>query len=296
MELKWLEDVIALLEEGSMSRAAMRRNVTQPAFSRRLRSLEDWLGVQLLERRANSVILRANLVANEPQIRSLVQQMREFRAQINAFEPRRMTIPISAQHSLIFSAFSDMASRAKESLSALDFRLRVGNRSECVSFFLRGETHVLLCYEDELSAPLPFDKSVQRHIWGKDALIPVVGGHLREHVRQKDSARLDLPAIIYPESSHFGGLLRAANKPFAEKGSTRNPFCETAFSAGAKEMVLKGLGVAWLPESMIGQEIDHGTVVGLQSIYGQVDLTIAYYLRSDSEISTVLNKIWQNDI
>jgi DNA-binding transcriptional LysR family regulator len=47
MELKWLEDLLALLEEGSISRAAARRHVTQPAYSRRVRQLEQWLGVEL---------------------------------------------------------------------------------------------------------------------------------------------------------------------------------------------------------------------------------------------------------
>jgi hypothetical protein len=34
MDMHWLDDVLVLLEEGNMTRAAMRRNVTQPAFSR----------------------------------------------------------------------------------------------------------------------------------------------------------------------------------------------------------------------------------------------------------------------
>ncbi|MCB2102451.1 MAG: LysR family transcriptional regulator, partial [Rhodobacterales bacterium] len=37
MELSWLEDFVALAETGSFSRAAERRNLTQPAFSRRIR-------------------------------------------------------------------------------------------------------------------------------------------------------------------------------------------------------------------------------------------------------------------
>ena len=44
MDLDWLDDVLVLLEEGNMTRAARRRNITQPAFSRRIRGFEDWLG------------------------------------------------------------------------------------------------------------------------------------------------------------------------------------------------------------------------------------------------------------
>ena len=44
MDMQWLDDVLVLLEEGNLTRAAARRNITQPAFSRRIRSFEDWLG------------------------------------------------------------------------------------------------------------------------------------------------------------------------------------------------------------------------------------------------------------
>ena len=40
MESKWLEDFISLAETRSFSRAAEARHVTQPAFSRLIRSLE----------------------------------------------------------------------------------------------------------------------------------------------------------------------------------------------------------------------------------------------------------------
>ena len=37
MDLRWLDDVLILLEEKNMTHAAARRNITQPAFSRRIR-------------------------------------------------------------------------------------------------------------------------------------------------------------------------------------------------------------------------------------------------------------------
>src|SRR3546814_3268419 len=50
MELCWLEDFKALVECMNFSRAAERRNVTQPAFSRRVRALERWIGTPLFDR------------------------------------------------------------------------------------------------------------------------------------------------------------------------------------------------------------------------------------------------------
>ena len=44
-------------ETRSLTRAAARLNVTQPAISKRIRALEEWLGVPLVERRANRIAL-----------------------------------------------------------------------------------------------------------------------------------------------------------------------------------------------------------------------------------------------
>jgi DNA-binding transcriptional LysR family regulator len=50
METKWLEDFVSLAETRSFSRSAQLRHVTQPAFSRRIQSLEAWAGVDLVDR------------------------------------------------------------------------------------------------------------------------------------------------------------------------------------------------------------------------------------------------------
>ena len=55
MELIWFEDYLALSETLSFSKAAEARHVTQPAFSRRIRALEDWVGAPLFVRTTHSV-------------------------------------------------------------------------------------------------------------------------------------------------------------------------------------------------------------------------------------------------
>src|SRR3546814_13079894 len=50
MNLSWLDDFLALALTKNFSRAAELRHMTQPAFGRRIRALEDWLGTELFER------------------------------------------------------------------------------------------------------------------------------------------------------------------------------------------------------------------------------------------------------
>ncbi|MFX8445328.1 LysR family transcriptional regulator, partial [Acinetobacter baumannii] len=55
MELDWLEDFLALVDSGNFSRAAQARNLTQPAFGRRIRALEDWAGAALFDRSTHRI-------------------------------------------------------------------------------------------------------------------------------------------------------------------------------------------------------------------------------------------------
>lgn len=59
MDLKLFEDLVALARERSFVRAAEARHVTHPAFGRRIRALEAWAGVTLVERGRSPMHLTA---------------------------------------------------------------------------------------------------------------------------------------------------------------------------------------------------------------------------------------------
>lgn len=292
MDTQWLEDVLVLLEEGNMTRAASRRNITQPAFSRRIRGLENWIGAPILTRGTNRIDIHAALSANEDEIRALIARIRALRGRIANFDPESTTVAIAAQHAPIFSTFPEMALHAKQFYPSLKFRLRAGNHHDCVSLFLRGDTSMLLCYETESAEPLPFGETVRRATWGSDQLIPVVGGSLRYGVTSDASVASDTPAIVYPEDSYFGEVLGKAERSFGTQRFTHNPVCESAFSSGIKEMALKGLGVGWIPFSMAHREIETGELVSLANKLGHEPLAIALYADAREDAAVALLNVW----
>lgn len=295
MDMHWLEDVLVLLEEGNMTRAAARRNITQPAFSRRIRSFEDWLGIEVLDRKSNRVELSTALTSNEGEIRALMSRLRDLRRKIAHYDPARSELTIAAQHAPVFSTFPDMALRAKAAFPGVRFRLRAGNLNECVTLLLRGDASMLLCYEAQNSAPLPFGPDLVRGRWGQDYLIPVIGGVLRYSVRDNRSIPEDTPALIYPESSYFGAVLRRNARPFGTLEHCPNPVCETAFSSGIREMALKGLGVGWVPFSMVHQELESGELISLVHQFGQEPLEVAIYADRTAEMALELLNFWALD-
>lgn len=284
MDMHWLEDVLILLEEGNMTRAAARRNITQPAFSRRIRSFETWLGVDVLKRSANRIEITDALGMNEGEIRALIDRLSDLKSRIARHDPAGSTISIAAQHALISSVYSDIALRSLRAFPAIKFRLRVGDQYDCVSMFLRGDTSVLLSYENTESGPLPFDSSVRREIWGTDQLIPTVGGRIRYLVRADGSLPDDVPCLVYPTDSYFGHVLRAGKKSYGTADFAANPVCESSFSNGIFEMVKNGLGVGWVPFGMCYKELERGNLINLSQQFGTVPLEITLYSNAQDPV------------
>ena len=109
MDLRWLDDVLVLLEEGNLTRAAERRNITQPAFSRRIRAFEDWLGAPIIERQTNRIQASPALTSNEAEIRALASRLKDLRTKVASYEPARSVVTIAAQHAPAQSVFPDVA-------------------------------------------------------------------------------------------------------------------------------------------------------------------------------------------
>ncbi len=57
MDTNWLTDFLVLSKCGNFSQAAAERNITQSAFSRRIKALENWLGAELFDRSSYPVTL-----------------------------------------------------------------------------------------------------------------------------------------------------------------------------------------------------------------------------------------------
>lgn len=277
MDLSLFDDVLVLLEEGNMSRAARRRNVTQPAFSRRIQSFETWLGRPVVKRSVNRVEIEPALLANTDELQALVVHVQELRRRIAQYDPSGSTVTIAAQHSLIVSSFSEFAAMARDRFPMMSFRVRAGNQNDCISVFLSGEASLLMCYERESGVEMPFDASVIRSLWGRDRLVAVVGGRMRFALLPDGRPQADAPVIRYPPSSFFGELLGGVGT--SDVPRLGPVVAESAFTAGIKEMALAGLGVAWLPMSLIHAEVQSGALIVCNGESEAIPLRITLFAR-----------------
>jgi len=277
MELKWLEDLLVLLEERSISRAAQRRHVTQPAYSRRIRQLEQWLGVELVDRSTKPIKLRNTALALEAEVKDMVNR---FYAMRNRAHESGERITFAAQHTLAISRFPALIREVKKQLPESSYRVVPANYEECEALFYN-EADLLLCYQTPQRHFEFSHQLVRRLKLGKDRLIPVasvqLAGQLGEIV-----PGMTLPLLMYQQGGFLADALANVCLPGVIRDYRVESICESAFSASLKEMALAGMGVAWLPGDIIRSELAAGSLVSLGELLGEVELEILLYYRDEA--------------
>src|SRR3954464_12413227 len=104
MNLSWLDDFMALAATGNFSRAGDERHMPQPAFSRRIRALEEWLGVDLFDRSSQPARLTAAGEWFRPQAEELLARVARVPGEARAVaEANASTLRLAATHALSFT-------------------------------------------------------------------------------------------------------------------------------------------------------------------------------------------------
>lgn len=284
MELKWLEDLLVLLDEGSFTKAAKRRNVTQPAFSRRIKALEDWLGQSLVDRSVFPIRISDATWKAESEVRALANRIHELKSRFRSEDGDLTRLTFGCQHTLAVSCFPDLIRTINASRERFSYRIRSANKDLCVVMCLRGEVDFLLCYEsdNEVTEPDLTTLAFRRLVWGRDRLVPVVGSTLRHHFDLENQTPEPIPFISYPDSSFLGRVVASSCVSNLVREFKVDWVCESAFSVSLKEMVIKGLGLAWVPLSLIKADIEAGRLHNLADRLGGCQLNIVVYAAQSS--------------
>lgn len=293
MKLIWLEDFLALLQAGTFSRAAAMRNITQPAFSRRIQMLEEWLGVQLIDRSSAGLRLTPLGERYTHEFRALLMQAQELRNRIQADQQGARRILIAAQHTLTITWLPGLLRLAQQHASGVELGVDSQDRGQSIARFAAGEAQLLLCMEEDvpLEATLPH---AQRLPLGFERIIAVsavtAAGTPVHSLHASRSTRL----LGYPAPSFMGVILyRHCLPPLMDRYDVR-VVQESGFVAGIKEMALAGMGMAWLPERLIARELKTGTLVKVGRELPEVEVPVSLYRMAPrvSANASVTDQIW----
>ncbi|HCP55145.1 MULTISPECIES: LysR substrate-binding domain-containing protein [Pseudomonas] len=275
LESKWLEDFVVLAATRSFSRAAEKRFVTQPAFSRRIRSLETVLGLTLINRSCTPIELTEAGQLFLVTARSMVEQLSEVVRHLHNLEGKQgEVLQISAAHSLTLGFFPEWIARLRREGLPLNTRLVATNVGEAVHSLREGSCDLILAYYDP-DAALQMDPEIFPSLhMGRTEMLPVCA------VDEQGQALFDLdsgqtvPLLAYTAGAFLG---RSVNLLLRQRALRSVTVYETAMADSLKSMALQGMGVAWVPRLSVTAELARGELVVCGGESWQAPLEIRLY-------------------
>ncbi len=293
MELKWLEDFLCLARTNSFSAAAIERNVTQSAFSRRIKALEEWLGAPLIDRSTYPVTLTEaglsfRLVAEETQ--SNLYDIRENLQNLRRQEEN--TVIFTAPHSLSLAFFPSWLKSLETSFGCLHAQMIAENMATCIEVLTDGRSDFLIGFYHP-DVPIELDPMSFDYLkLDVDRMIPVSSplSDGKPAFALPGDENAAVPYLAYDSTSYLGRLMKVVLN--RRRGSVHLfQSYEDAFAEAIKAMALDMRGLAWLPESIVRQTIEAGKLVRAGSTEWDVPLEIRIY-RSSERLGPAATDLW----
>lgn len=272
MHLEWLEDILAIEQTGSFSGAAEKRRLTQSAFSRRVKQIEEHIGVELFDRSHKPVILKPTTMAQREKIVQIAASLRQLVVDLRRGEQITANrIAIASQHSLTTSLAPSIIQGIQLRGEETYVRLRSANLDECFGLLLSRQADIAIFYVLPVGRVEVRDDYLETAIIGSDRLIPVFARDLSS--RFAPNADLaNLPYVAYPNDVFFGQVMDRHILPAIAMPAV--PMAETALTLAAIEMAAVGAAVAWVPASLALERISTGRLVDLSYLLPSCDLLV----------------------
>lgn len=291
MRLEWLEDILAIIETGSFVKAARKRFVSQPAFSRRVKMIEENLGAELFDRSKKPVQLKASVMDQQSNIRELAQRLHELR---NGLKRQGMDhqnqIIIASQHAITTS----VAPAIVKSLAVknnLRTRLRSANRDECYALLMTKQVDLILIHYSEVDT-IPKEDSFFQHMeLDQETLTPVCSASELSTI-QKSYSKGEIPVVTYPSDSFLGEVMEREVFSQLLPNTLINRIAETSLTLAILSLVKAGIGIAWIPDSLTRTSVATGELCELKDDLPSCELRVMAISLKDAD-TAIQPEVWQ---
>ena len=290
MDTSLFRDLERLHRTGNFSQAAAIGNLSQPAFSRRIKSLENWVGVLLVDRSRQPVrlttagqqILEAGL-----QALNRIEQERSHILEAQAL-PDRYVVTFGAQHSIGWRFYPAWLQALEDAYGPVLSRLRADDLPNCLHDLEQGDVDFVVAYGLR-------DAHARQHlnslVIGHDRLIPVSKPDANgAPVFKFDTVDVEMPFLRFGDTAAISALLEPTLEQHRLKSRLRTVY-ENSMAGALRMRARAGDGVAWLPQSLVAPDIAAGLLVETGNETWSVPLEIRLF-RNQERTNRTTRSIW----
>jgi DNA-binding transcriptional LysR family regulator len=292
MHIKWLGVLKELAKTRSFSRAAHNRNVTHPAFGRRIKALEAWVGTALVERSEHPVTLTpagrlfldaaANAVDGLNDARLLLRE-----AQLP------VALKIGTGRTLARTFVPGWYEALARQRGVFPLSVTTGGTQEGVLALADGTVDLLIAYASPQAEALLDPRKYDACRLGSETLVPVSAPDKRGRPRftLPGTAAAPLPWLAFARGLTLRQMLDA-HLAAADRKAYLQPVFQADFYEAVEEMALRGFGMAWLPHRLAKPHLHVGALRPAGGDGWQIHVDISM-VRVRSNQNALLDEVWQ---
>ena len=274
MDLLHFRDLDRLRQTGNFSQAASMGNLSQPALSRRIKALETWVGVLLVDRSHQPVSLTpagAQMLEAGLQALARIEQERSQILEAQSL-PDKYVVTFGTQHSIGWRFYPAWLQALEEAYGPILSRLRADDLPNCMRDLKRGDVDFVIAYQSVSAAP-PATAATSLVI-GQDHLIPVCKPDAQgQPIFGFETPGIEMPFLRFGGAAPLGRLLEPLLTSKALTTRLRTVY-ENSMAGALRIRARAGDGVAWLPKSLVAPDLENRLLVRTGSAEWTVPLDI----------------------
>ncbi|WP_327282618.1 MULTISPECIES: LysR family transcriptional regulator [unclassified Streptomyces] len=249
-DLGALELLLAVARIGSLSGAAKRMGITQPAASSRIRAMETRLGVALVDRSPRGSTLTAEGALVTDWARRVVEAAEAFDAGAQALRGRRDSrLRVAASMTIAEYLLPGWLIALRGQRPGTAVSLHAGNSALVAQRVLAHEAD--LGFVEGLSVPEGLDSAVI----AQDRLVVAVAPRHAWARRSRGIAAAELAATPLILRERGSGTRQVLDAALAGSGGLAAPLLELASTTAVKAAAVSGAGPCVLSELALGEEL-----------------------------------------
>lgn len=245
---------LSIVQEGSVGRAALALNMTQPGVSQHLRALETLIGHPLFIRQGRRLVLTKTGIDLLPEARRAVQAMDEFVQATQALDRlERGRVEIGAATTMAVYTLPKYLTEFKRLHPEIRISLESGSSERLTQRLLQGDIELAVV------EVLEHLEGFGRHLFYEDELVVIVPPeHPWSKLEEIAPERLgEVPLIVREPRAMTYRVLEIA---FEQAGLEVNPVFHTDNHEVTKRLVLEGAGVGIVSNVVVRPNVKVGNL------------------------------------
>lgn len=286
LNVQQLATFVTVIGEGSMTAAADKLFLTQPAVSQQIRNLEEDLGVELLVRGVRQIKATPQGEILYENAKRILQQVQKAEVAVKSMGAElKGKMRIGTMNSIGLHLMSPIVGRLMRHNPDLSIRVDYGSGPDLIKAFQRQEFDLMIIPEAETEFGMEIDAAVERRFLMKEELWLVGSGKESEMAPQIGLNELkDTPMVSFIEE--FPGFQKKLNAKLNAIGMKPNTIFESSNVGTLKRVIESGLGWGFLPSHSVKKQVRGGRLnrLHVKDFEYTIDLVFYYHRKSENKV------------